>query len=462
MKRFIVFLACLGVISAQANSLFDPWALTSDLITQQWGDSYEVAQFANMNDVGIDNAVIMMNPGVMVRPRTGARSGGNNLEELTRIAEYGVPNYWYSKGTTNVWDLIRVSSNGSFPSNQVFDYVSKEILAPSWLTNQANAFALSSWPYPTNKIWRTVIGDFPQANLDFTLELRSLGGSNAAVVAGYEYLDSWDSTLTNIVATQNTLGINHYFPGGHPDRPYQFIWQMILLRQLNFPTNVFTAVMDWNSLTPSRQDFCSVSSVSHSGNNLSFTLTPVRQGPAFDVPMTNSIGGITQTNDVRAAFALYPAIQNYCQEILRVTNCPSGKYIITMHGTNWIQCSDLELKAGINIWTNYDNANELFMNAVRTLALQRTQRDVNPTNASDVYDPLSNFANSVYQSYASARWSTNVLGADYYGGLMQDREQDSLVVPWDGNIHTSAQQAGHAIAVQYVGFGSRIRMRTLK
>ena len=444
MKRAftILFLAC----SLSAHAI-DYGALTGDLIVNEYGDSYEVGPFGNRGDCMVDSGIILLNPTVTVRPRVEARSGGSNPKELIRIAEYGAPHYWYSHGATNVLDFIPVSSNGGLSSNQIYGYVSQELQAPYWMMDQNTNF-VHDWTQSTNNYFKIVIGDFPQANLDFSYEFRSLGGSNAAVGMGYPYIDTWDTKLTNIIATLTAGDTNLYHSGGHPNSFLQFMWGMIRMRGMSLPTNVFTCVLDWNSSTPSQTNFCAESGWSASGNSRTFTFKADRQGPAFDIATTNSAAVVTQTNDIRIAFALYPALGNQFMEILRVTNCPPGNYQLTMHGTNWVQLTDSQLAAGFNIWSNYSTANEFFAKAAATLAQQRIQRNVNPTNASDAYQ-AGNFMNDDYQSHARARWPTNTQGVDFYGALMQDFEQ--TLVSQDSVIHAAAQQVPHDIGIALIG-----------
>jgi hypothetical protein len=439
MKRLltILFLLCAAPVFAQ----FSLAPLTNDLVINQYGDSYEIGPFGNRSDCYIDSAIINLNPNVTVRPRTESRSGGNNQEELVRIAEYGAGNYFYTHGKTNVLDVLRVSSNGSFSSNQIFGFVGQELQAPYSMVDQTTNL-VHDWTQATNLYDKYVVGDFPQANLDFTYEARSLGGSNAAVGMGYRYIDTWDTTLTNIIAVLTAGGTNLYHTGGHPDSVLQFIWGMIQMRGMSLPTNVFTCVLDWNSSTPTQTNFCSVSGLSRSGNSMTFTFKADRQGPGFDI----AING--QTNDVSPGFALYPALGNQFMEILRVLNLPAGNYQLTMHGTNWIQLSSDQLAAGFNVWSNYAAANEFFTQAAATLAQQRIERNVDPNTASDTYDTHENFLNDNYQSWARQRWPTNTEGVDFYGALMQDREQE--LVTQDGVIHASAQQVTHDIGISLI------------
>ena len=439
MKRFLLIFFLLAALRSTAQVY--PWVpLTNHLMIIGTGDSFEDDRYGNRMDCYLDAYFICANPNWGVSPRSQERSGADNWEQLTNSTpKIGMAHAYAAQGKTNLLILLRVSSNnGSTDSNGMFGIMSQEILWPYQSYNQSLVLT-QDWSQSTNLISREILGDWPPQNLDPNLMLRNNGASNVARLYNIPFIDS--GARFTLVSNDLQAGITNWYPLGHLDDTYHFMWYADTLKGNSVDTNVWTMVLDWNSTTPSQTNHCAVASITN-GASFSFTFHLDRMANGYDKPDAN------HTNDCRRALLEDGSLSNALCEIVRVTNAPPGNYSVLMDGNLARTATSAELAAGINFFTEWTNA--LWNQKIAVLDQVRIMKNINPLTAGNGSDPsnpdhfitASNYLEQRFGSYAGSRWPTNS-SVNTYGALMMDRETE--LFGQDQVIHATAQQTNHTL-----------------
>jgi hypothetical protein len=450
MKLRLAILFFLSAFSAAAQ----PQVLTNDTMVTTWSDSLARGIYGQRQNFFIGSYFINNYPQFFVSYRDHSRSGGDNLDMATnRVPKFGIPD-WYSLGTkTNGLNFYYVSDNSGFPSNSpgltnitaTFNILAK---APT-NTYTRLGFATNDFPHGGSLFHSIFIGEIAEQRNDGVPEVRdsSYGARNVADSNAIPFVDSWINlvgVVTNIFATNTTA----YWASGHPLNELQLIWALTTLTfptnnyaGLGVDTNTYTAILDFNAATVSLTNHCTATSISKSGNTLTFTFHADRMAPGFYVP-----DGV-QTNDCRGAFALMPSLGNKFCEILRVTNLPAGNYRFTLDGSNILMTTSTQLAAGLNLFTNYSGA--FWAQKKEVLGLMLDAADFSRTNASDDVT-VGNVLNSDYESFANVVWETNAVDTTIFATATPMAAREADLKAQDILIHNAAQQTNHTVTMSLI------------
>jgi len=259
--------------------------------------------------------------------------------------------------------------------------------------------------------------------------------------------------VTNSDFDPNILWFPNFFDGvfhyDHPNNVFQLMWALTTLRSLGVDTNTYTAIIDFNTVTVSQTNHCTVTDLTSTGNGLSFTFHADRMAPGFYVPDD------VITNDCRGAFDLMPSLGNQFCEILRVINLPAGNYELDIDGGNVATISSDQLSAGYNCFTNYSGP--FWAQKKEILGLMCDMADFLRSDASTQAHPGDNRLMVNYESFAGTRWPTNNFGVTGYIAQMSDVE--SQLQAQDVLIHAAAQQTNHTFTLTLVSSPAVVKSR---
>jgi hypothetical protein len=158
----------------------------------------------------------------------------------------------------------------------------------------------------------------------------------------------------------------------------------------------------------------------------------------------------SQTNDCTGAytgqFPLMPSLTNMFYEVLRVANCPDGNFQVFEDGELVCVTTGAELRVGLNLlWRVHSgamwNQKKLFLSQMCSMV------GIDPTNASDQFQPNGNQYIIKYESDAGDRWAANT-GMAGYIPLMQDDE--AILVTLDTAINANLQQTNHTFSITQI------------
>lgn len=437
---FILFFALmLRVASA--------YVITNDTMFVKPYDSFDQAQLGNRFGCYDETYRILMNPQFIIRPRSASASGHSDTDDITnREPQWEIPMIGGVHGTNAVVMQLYPSANGngnsSTSSNYTYGAMVYRLQFPYMSINKVGV-STQDWTLPTNNIYRIVYSDFPyySGGGNANAGIFMMGASNAAIQAGYPFIDSW-TPLTAVVTAAGTSSSNLFFPnpnGGVPqyDHPMNELHLGRAITDLKVegqPTNVWTLVADWNSSTPSQTNSCTLTGISRTANSYTGTLMLDRMGMSFDVP------DATHTNDCRGIFTYMPSASNALFEVIRFTNAPAGRYLVSLGGVIISTNTATELASGINTFHIYKGP--LWAQKMVILDYCRIMRNVSPTNASDQIAG-NNYIDNL-KSNGTSSFAANTGVNNFIASMLQYEKAMEVL---DDTIHAAAQQTPHTLSI---------------
>lgn len=456
MKRLYAILFLLIAACAVRAQTADPAIITNDTEIVTWSDSYTRAQYGNRQNDFLASFFINYYPQFWIDYRDHSRSGDSNLGMLTnRIPMLGPVDWSATGGKSNVLNIYYSSANAAPTSNTLFSQFADILKAPAQ-TYTRFALITNDWPQSPALFKSIVIGDiaYRSVNGDVSSRDRSYGARNAALAAGWPFVDTFVNLSNSIVsAFLNSITTNAFWFDApafdHPANEIHLCWALTTLTNptnnnsgLGVDTNTWTGVVNFNAASVATTNHCTITGVSRVGNVLTMTFHADRMAPTFDVPDG------TITNDCRGAFTLMPALGNAFCEILRVTNLPAGNYVIGIDGSNCIYTTDVQLSAGYNCFTNYTGA--FWAQKKEGLGLLRDMMDILRSTASDDAHLGDNRLLERYESYAQAVWPTNNVSVSSYIAQHDMLDREAELQAEDVLIHANAQQTNHTITISLI------------
>jgi hypothetical protein len=326
-----------------------------------------------------------MNPSFTNEYYNVSRSGETIDLRLTNDVPEVMPAVWgYRTNAMPIYSFSASTSIGSLSSNQI-------ILAQSNMCQMPTNMSVGNYPLQSQSgilasrhINWIIVGASPDqsANGD---PVTSLPQNDACVNAGNNYgfmgIDLWrhlSPFWSNAIAQGNTNWIG-FFMGtakfGHIEAKGSLSQSMAVEEQLHgTDTNIACVIIDWIGQSVTFATNATASSISRSGNTLTFNLLPRRMPGAWDNSATDP------TNNANLALtALNTNDANAFRFSIGVSNCPAGIYSIKIGGTlcGIVSSTDLTNGLGWNMVTN--TCGPFWAARAEVLRLIRVSQDVDTT-----------------------------------------------------------------------------------
>jgi hypothetical protein len=412
MKRLASILLCLACLRMHAADL----VLSNNAIICVFGDSWMVGGSPPDNMISgyrfpdyVWSYFVLNNPTNNLSFYNLSRSGGTMDEMLTnRLQQDGLAAWDYASNNFQHIGIACMTDNGDLNSNQMYLSLSNAFQAPGIMSDGSATLNVQTGQAATHPVRWIGLGEPPHtgAGPDTQQGARNDAATNAGWVLGIRGVDSFnilspswfaDFTAnggTNVQLFASPL-LNHFASGGG------LSWAFAFLKSITSDTNISTCVIDFNSAIGAATNHCVISSVSRSGNTLTFNRIDDRLPPAWDVPDG------TITNDATTAFNLNPSDATYFHFDLQITNLPTGNYDVTIDGQRVATVSSGTFSAGWNMITNY--AGPYWAQRKEVLGRIRDVEYVNrntlvPGSAGDALGEIS------YVSFAGSHWIAGLRG----------------------------------------------------
>jgi hypothetical protein len=360
MKWLLVILFLLLVSIAQAADL----VVSNNAIIVLNGDSFMIGG-TSTNSSGyrtpdyIASYFKLNYPGSNISTFNISRAGGNMFEILTnreQAADLSI--FGYQSNAFQKIGVVHGTDNGGLNVLQMFQAASNVMLFPTLMSDGDSNLVTHPGLVVTSVQW-IGFGDPPggaatggyDANPNNPARNNiNIGITNAGWLVGVRGIEAYfslsNSWVTDYLANGGTNIQFIYIPAEHFESGGALSWAMVFLRGITTDTNISTAVLSWTDGSVVQTNHCCVVSNSISGNVLTFTRKDDRLPFAFD----QAHGSIT--NDCAGAFRLNPSDADYFKYILRVTGLPPGSYQYREDGTLVGTYTDVQLAAGVNLFTN--------------------------------------------------------------------------------------------------------------
>lgn len=277
--------------------------------------------------------------------------------------------------------FILVNDNGAYVSNTVYPFLVQAYGAPASMyngtafTNEGLGFTSLDWFFLGANVSGNGISDT-------SAQSRNLASLQAMKDISKTPIDLWNDAGTNgLFSVINNNDSDWTFGGGHftPKNAYQqfcAIWRGLALK-----TNLYSSIIDWATTSIASSNGITITSLSKSGNTISFNYKVDCQGPPTDLfpGMSNQITGTLWTN--------CPNFGSLFRETFRFTNLnPTALYTFTMDSSNVYTADGTTWMAGINFATNLNPL--LPENTQKTLMLYdvRNEYGINHTNGLSTHD----------------------------------------------------------------------------
>ena len=394
---------------------------------------------------------VLMNPATNVSFYNFSRSGGLMSDETVNASVLGIVTWGFQSNHNQHIGIAEATENGSLTSNQMFLAMSNLFLVPGTTTNGTANTNEPGWCQNDHVQW-IGMGNIPTATSDGGPTVHGAqndGGTNAGWTFGVRGVDLWHITLnawTNDWVQNGGANVGWIFkPAPHPGKGGQLNRAFAFIKGITSDFDVSTCTLDWGRAAESATNHCVISSISKSGNTLTFNRLDDRLPFAWDMPDG------TITNNCSGAFNLTPGDGNLFHFTLQITNLPVGYYNVFIDGVQVrTNMTASELSNGWNMFTNY--CGPYWNQRVEVLGRIRDFEYVNrvtlkPGSAGDGKGVVS-LISTVF-----SRYDTGLRG----DGLINDSTVSNKVyqvLVTETNsaaaIHAAAQPTNHTFAVTLV------------
>lgn len=340
-----------------------------------------------------------------------SRSGGSMDDVLTnRVHPYAIPLWGYQTNNFQHVGMVLSTDNGGLSSNQMLFAHSNIYQAPFLMSDgDATLHTHAGWA-STNLVQWVGLGYMPEGSDGQESERqRNNAGTNAGWGFGVLGIDFWNRLSVPWTNDFNANGgtnvqwftgdeNGHFASGGALSSSFALFHGTPSIAS---DTNIATCTVDWNSTSPVATNHCVISSISKSGNTLTFIRHDDRLPFAWDV------ADGTITNDARGAFNLTPSDADFFRFSVQVTNLPAGNYNVLIDGVLCSTLSDTQLGTGWNMVTNV--AGPYWAQRKEVLGRIRDKEHVDrvtlvPGSASDGQGMVA------YGSLAATKWASGLRG----------------------------------------------------
>jgi hypothetical protein len=465
MKRLapILFLLWLG-IQAHAELL-----VYSNAVFNRFCSSYFTINCAGCY---IDAGRYLYWPTNNIHCNSDDRSGGSIQEaNENRIHAWGLAQWangdqWFGE----IWG----DNNGGYTSNNVITHMTNTLIAPGRMWNGSAYVDPGGWAAEHNGEVTWILGGAipyaghytgggeseEQVNNAMTnaLKIAAAGGIPAVAFDVYHLLNftyGWSNDiqsgadLRQSSLSASLLGCN-CLDGEHPGPPGA-LGMAVLELTTQIDTNVNTSILDFGRASISATNHAVVSSVSLTGNTLSFNWKADRHSLPWDKPNTTT--GIT--NDASIFFTMAGAASsNAMHEDIVCTNLPNGSYSVTEDNVLLGTFATVNGVLTLNLFSI--TTGPLWDQRVEVLGRVRDRRYCNrislvPGSAGDGQGEVS------YQSNANANWQDGDRGDTLISHLSA---KIANLNSKDALIWAAATPTNHTFAItQIIPFFERWKIR---
>ena len=415
MKWACVLILCMGmVVTRAADTVVQTNAIVTETGDSQWNDTSGTSPITGFRTPDyIDAGMKLLFPYKNIRVFNYSQSGVIPDRMLTNNVPQEIGLWGYQSNTFQHVGILMPTDNGAYTSNQMYFNHSNTFQAPLWLSSgDLNLVQNSGWCAANTVDWLG-IGSPPveSANGDpLTEGARNNASTNAGWRLGVRGVDSFN-ILSNSFAVDfaANVGTNVQWAGapkgGHYLNGGALAWALTFLAQA-FPskTNVTSCVIDWNGAIVTTNN-CVVSNVVI-GTSLTFDEVEFSLPPPWD-HAGDIVADGTITNTADLCFNLDPMFGNMFNQLLQITNLPTG---------NWCVKEDGEIIATISSsvlgvrWNKFRcTTGPTWRKRVDVLAKCRTKEHVNQVTL--IAGSAGDQQGMVYfGSNATAQWEANKRG----------------------------------------------------
>lgn len=438
MKRlfpFILLIAC--ALTSRATDFNN---LTNNTIWVRLSSSWDSSPFTLYGDY-MDSALINMNPGALLHPRSAA-SGGAGLGDFTQteIPIRSIPSWGYRSNGYPLLCFVHITDT---TSNLVFNGLPSVLQAPTNLWNGSSVVASAGWA-ATSHVDFVVLGIQPDETSDGSPGgpgMSQVVATNIASSMGYLWNDWWftlEPSWSNDFSGQKLVWSTD---AGHPSPAGHLNMAIAALKRIGVDTNVWSASLHWDASNVST-NHCVVTSPSRTGNTLSFTLHLDRMAFGWDI-----LDG-TSTNNASLAFTVKPEDGNSFRELLIVPDAVDGSYRVTWE-SDVFYTTGAQLRNGVNQFTNY--VTSLWRQKITVLGDLRDRRGVGRGTLMPTHDASGPGAHGLRDeinlySVANSLWPS-AQGNALIAGL-DSVETDLFSL--DNYPHSDTQQTDRTISIELI------------
>ena len=335
MRRFIVMLFFFVALHAESQIVFDkPVNLTLDW--SSYGTGSYVLGAAYLESWAVNMHPQFTNHTVYV----GGSGEATQFQFQTLQEKRNLPPWAVEQGCTNV-DIVLANDNGSYDFNTTTNWMTQLFGAPPLFYN-GTAVTNEGLSIP---VYHLATGRIPADTGGG--DSGSINGNAGSMAVNTNFgtakFDMWHFLHTNGLLTVT----GDFYPFGHPQPPGSFGIAMGTIVMGNFETNAGSIKFDFSNATATTNNW-TASGITVSGLSISATVRAIR------APMSvETADGNLRTNDVRNAFAEFPALGGYMTWTISVTNLPSGNYVGSFDGVPFFTNTAAGWAVGCNLFTNY-------------------------------------------------------------------------------------------------------------
>jgi len=455
MKRLVSILILLAAFTASAADL----VISNNAVIVGFGDSQDAdgsgaPSTGYMRQAYIHSYFALNYPQYTLSIYDFGRSGGTMDDRLTNgLQSDGLACWGFQSNNFQHLGISFCTDNANLVSNAMYLAQSNMCLAPGMMSDGVFPLVTQTGWAATHPVQWIVAGSDPAATADGgdiggtqSQRARDAGCTNAGInfgVAGISLFYPVVAGWTNDAATNNAAYVG-IFKGtskeGHIEAPGQLNMAIAFLQGITTDTNISTCTINFNGAFAAATNHCVISSVSRTGNTLTFNRLDDRLPMAWDISNTDP------TNNATPAFTLIPSQADAFQFTLQVTNLPAGHYRVQIDGVTVADnMSSATLASGWNMFTNtfgpYWNQRYEVLGRIRDFEYVNRQTRV-PGSAGDDTGEVS------LGSQAFSQWTSAVRG-DALIAALNDKiaHLHTNSVSSFAAIHAAAQPTNHTFTV---------------
>lgn len=412
--QVVILLLLMTVTIKAADLILQTNAIVIGTCDSQWSDTSGTSPITGFRTPDyIDAGLHLLFPYKNIRFFNYSQSGVIPDRMLTNNMPQEIGLWGYQSNTFQHVGIWIPTDNGAYTSNQMYLNVSNAMQAPLWLSSGDLTLVQNSGWCAANTIDWVGGGSPPVESVDgdpLTEGARNNASTNAGWRLGVRGVDTFN-ILSNSFAVDFAAngGTNvQWAPapkGGHGLNGHSCAWMLTFLAQA-FPskTNVSSCVIDWNG-TITVTNGCVVSNVV-TGSSLTFDQVEFSLPPAWD-HAGDVVADGTITNTADLCFNLDPMFGNMFNQLLQITNLPTGNWFVKEDGETIATLSSNVL--GVS-WNKFRcTTGPTWRKRVDVLAKCRTKEHVNQVTL--IAGSAGDQQGMVYYgSNASAQWQANKRG----------------------------------------------------
>jgi hypothetical protein len=443
MKRLIsIFIVLFVVQSATMESARATYTLHPEDAWFFNSASYGRAPYF-MWEAYVRSYLSMGNPNIILRAQQWGQSGGNLSSDCnSNMMKWTLPYAAKCTGTVNV-AYMATENGGIHPGSAQLPFVTNLNMAPGTMFDGHTMTNELGYCDTHSNTWVFhLVGAIPDG--DSFNEDRNNTLTNYARATGRIVYDMFHGVTTNGF-TSPTTGTNlfGFYAGGHPYPAGHLIMATVFLLSLGVDTNVNSSVLHWADASIVSTNHCVVSSVSRSGNTMSWVFHADRHAMGYDIPHNSN------TNDCRDAFRIWPALSNAFWEGFQVPDMPDGNFELDCDGHFDCFLTGADLRSGKNFFTDFNNqiGKQRLENLDRTREQEGVDRNTMEYHFGG-FGVLGTVDTVGLQSNEGQAWINGKRGDDLINDSQVAMFVDSVRTNYDTYINASAQPTNHTFTIK--------------